>query len=239
MADRMKLIAMVFLVAILLPFAGCNESNTDVKLKPPQQSGEIKRIENERQKAKLLRKIDSKFENPEAHYELARLYQADALWAKAEYHYNNTLSFEPSHKDAQAGMIKVLLSLGDTSRAEILADIYANQTGNSAADSLLLALAYQQQYLDEHALAMYNQALRLAPNSAKINRQIGYYYKSKGDNVQARNYLTRSYQLDPIQPEVAGELGRMGVVVRIPRKSSKGTKKLDKIVTESDRRLTQ
>jgi len=74
----------------------------------------------------------------------------------------------------------------------------------------------------------------LAPNSAKINRQIGYYYLSKNDKNRAKDYLTRSFQLNPNQPEVAGELGRLGVGVKIPRKTEKG-KRLDKIVEESDR----
>ena len=51
--------------------------------------------------------------------------------------------------------------------------------------------------------------------------------------------MTRSYQLDPIQPDVAGQLGRMGVVVQIPRKTKKNPKNLDKIVSESDKHMTQ
>jgi tetratricopeptide (TPR) repeat protein len=89
--------------------------------------------------------------------------------------------------------------------------------------------------LDEYALTCYQQALRLAPNSAKINRQIGYYYLSKGNKAQGKDYLSRSFQLNPNQPDVAGELGRLGVVVKVPRKVQKQTKKLDKIVEESDK----
>jgi hypothetical protein len=49
--------------------------------------------------------------------------------------------------------------------------------------------------------------------------------------------LVRSFQLNPNQPEVAGELGRLGVVVRIPRKTQKRTKRLDKIVEQSDKEI--
>jgi len=77
------------------------------------------------------------------------------------------------------------------------------------------------------------QAMNLAPNSAKINRQIGYYYLNKKDLIRAKEYLTRSFQLDPVQPDVAGELGRLGVAVRIPRKTETRTKNLDKIVEGS------
>jgi Flp pilus assembly protein TadD len=77
------------------------------------------------------------------------------------------------------------------------------------------------------------QALRLAPNSARVHRQLGYYYLSKNDKVRGEEYLKRSFQLDPVQPEVAGELGRLGVEVRIPRKTEKRTKKIDKTAEES------
>jgi hypothetical protein len=47
--------------------------------------------------------------------------------------------------------------------------------------------------------------------------------------------LSRSFQLNPNQPDVAGELGRLGVAVKIPRKTEKNTdaKKLDKMVEKS------
>jgi len=222
-------VGLAFLICALL-FGGCNSG----KAKAPQVD-EVKRTPAEEKKAKLLRRVDRKFENPETHFELGQLYQADGLWSQAEHQYNITLNFDPTHREAQAARVKVLLESGDTARAELLADEYMGQASISAGGSLRLALAFQKQALDEYALACYRQALRLAPNSAKINRQIGYYYLSKNDKARAQDYLTRSFQLNPNQPEVAGELGRLGTAVKIPRKTKKSTKKLDKIVEESDK----
>jgi hypothetical protein len=42
--------------------------------------------------------------------------------------------------------------------------------------------------------------------------------------------LKHSFQLDPYQAEVAGELGRLGVIVQIPREIEKDTKKFDQIL---------
>jgi len=67
-----------------------------------------------------------------------------------------------------------------------------------------------------------------------LHKQIGYYYLSKREQVRAEEYLRRSFQLDPYQAEVAGELGRLGIVVQIPRKVEKNTKKLDKLINESE-----
>ena len=186
----------------------------------------------EKEKANLLKKLERKYENAQAHFELGRLHQRDGLWIQAEQEYSIALSFDPVHREAQAAKIKVLLDSGDTSRAEILSDEYINQAAISALGSLKLALAFQGHGLDEYALTCYQQALRLAPNSARVNRQIGYYYLSKGNKIRAQDYLTRSFQLDPMQPEVAGELGRLGVSIRVPTVSVKA-KKLDKAVDES------
>ena len=188
----------------------------------------------EKEKADLLRQIDRRFENPDAHYQLGQVYQGEGQWAKAEYQYNTALSFDPAYRRAQAAIVKVLKSSGDEAKAAMSADIYISQVSGSAGESLKLALAFQKEGLDEYALTCYRQALRLAPNSAKVNRQMGYYYLSKGDRERAKDYLSRSFALNPNQPEVAGELGRLGVETRIPRKTEQRTGKLDKIVDRSD-----
>lgn len=226
---KQKSISLAFLVCILL-LGGCNGG----RAKAPK---EIEKTPAEKKKAKILKAIERKFENTDAHFELGQLYQADGLWAKAEHQYNIALSFDPAHRQAQAARVRVLLDSGDATKAGLLADEYIGRAAVSAAGSLRLALAFQKQGLDEYALSCYQQALRLAPNSAKINRQIGYYYLSKNDKGRAKDYLSRSFQLNPNQPEVAGELGRLGVAVRVPQKVKKSTKELDRIVEESDKSL--
>jgi len=205
---------------VLLLLGGCAPLGQAGKPKPD----EVARTPAEEKKARLLKQLHRKFENPDAHFELGQLYQANGMWAQAEYYYHNTLSFDPVHRRAQAARVKVLLDGGDTAKAKLLADEYMTQASSSAEKSLRLALAFQEQGLEEYALACYQQALHLAPNSAEINKQIGYYYLSKNDNVRAKAFLVRSFRLNPNQPEVAGELGRLGVVVEIPRKSEKRTK---------------
>jgi len=235
MTGKRQFIGLAFLVCILL-FSSCGELGQSKKAKAPRVD-KIGKTPTEQKKAKLLRVIDRKFENPGAHFELGQLYQADGLWVQAEYEYNVALGFNPVHRQAQAAVVKVLTNSGNTVKAELLADIYMNQVAGYAESSLRLALAFQSQQLDEYALDCYRQALHLAPNSAKIHRQIGYYYLSRNNKVQAKEYLVRSFQLNPNQPEVSGELGRLGIAVRIPRKTERSTKKLEKIVEQSDKDL--
>lgn len=230
-----RIIGVGFLLSFALLFGGCQSFGVG-KAKSSTKD-EITTTPVEKKKAKLLKAIDRKFENPQAHFELGQLYQADGLWSQAKHEYNVAFSFDPAHLPTQAAMVKVLIESGDTTKSGIYADIYMNQVASSAAESLKLGLAFQGQALDEYALGCYRQALHLAPTSAKINRQIGYYYLSKGNRELAKPYLSRSFQLDPLQPEVAGELGRLGVAVAIPRKIQKDTRKLDKIVEQSDKKV--
>lgn len=182
------------------------------------------------EKAALLARIEQKYESPVAHYKLGKLYFADGLWNKAEWEFNVALGFDPIFYQAQAALVKTLIVSGNEQRSVFAAEMYMNQAATSAERSLLLGQAFQKETLDDHALACYQQALGLAPNSAALYRQIGYYYLSKGDKVRAEENLRRSFQLDPYQAEVAGELGRLGVIVQIPRKTQTDTKQLDKLL---------
>ena len=236
MARKTQSIGLTLLICTCL-LSGCNSSRKDTNARPPRVD-KVAKTDAEQKKARLLRQIDRKFENPGAHFELGQLYQADGLWAQAENEYKTALNFDPAYRPPQAARVKVLMQGGDEPMATLLANEYISQASTSAAGSLKLALAFQKEMLDEYALACYQQALHLAPTSAKINRQIGYYYLSKNDKVRAVEYLKRSFQLNPMQPEVAGELGRLGVTIRIPRKTQKHTKKLDRII-EMDNKGTE
>jgi len=229
-AYSVPLFAFSVLLCCAVLLVGCGGPNAELTA-----VDRIRETPAEARKADLLKLLDRKFENPDAHFELGLLYQAEGLWPRAEYHYNVALGFDPAHREAQAAMVKLFLERGDTAKAKTYADIYMNQVASSASQALRLGLAFQRQMFDDYALTCYRRALQLAPNSAKIHRQIGYYYLSKNDKVRATEYLSRSFQLDPKQPEVAGELGRLGVEVRIPRKTETQTKKLDKIVEQSDK----
>jgi len=198
---------------LLLVLVGCQSKEMKAA-----EAAKARKLPVDVRKANLQESLDSRFENPVAHYELAQIYHAEGLWSKAEYHYNIALSFDPSNADAQVAMVKLFMDSGDTAKSKISAETYVNQAGNSDIQSLRLAMAFQKQQLDEYALACFQQALNLSPSSALINKQIGYYYLGKNDKDRAKEYLVRSFQIDPSQPEVAGELGRLGVEVRIPQK---------------------
>lgn len=217
----------IILLALTFLWAGCQDQSK-------KKISEVKQPEADRLKQILLNKVEKRYGDSESHYKLGKLYFDDGLWNKSEWEFNVAMGYNPTHRRAQAAMIKTLLAAGNDQKAGLMAEIYMNQAGTAADASLLLGRAFQKELLDDYALECYRQALAMAPNSAVLHRQIGYYHLSKGDKVRAEGSLKRSFQIDPYQPEVAGELGRMGIVVQIPRKIDKNTKRLKKLL-DADR----
>jgi tetratricopeptide (TPR) repeat protein len=173
-------------------------------------------VPSDKTEAQLLAELDKKFENPQAHYDLARLYHKSQNWNKAEYHYNVALGFQPANRAAQAGLVKMNIDRGQTAQAEQLANSYIRQAAAAVGETLRLGWEFEQVGLDAYALRCFRQALDIAPDSPEANRQMGFYYLGKGDQAQAKQYLMRSFELNPRQPDVAGALGKLGVVVQAP-----------------------
>lgn len=223
-----KIIIGITVISILM--GGCFEQRgrkeSDLN-KIPISNGETMKME-------LRKRIEAKYSDAEAHFEMGKLYQNDGLWERAEMEYTVATGFDPAHWRAEAGKVKVMVERDEKDRATLVAEHAMNRARITAESSLLLGKAFQKQELDEFAVACYHQALLLAPNSPALHKQIGYYYLSKNDNVRAEEYLRRSFQLNPYQAEVAGELGRMGVRVQMPRKIQNNTSKLDKMLNSKD-----
>lgn len=224
----MKMIFKVLSIALAITIlSGCNgqrkKTATGEKVNDKELTSQA-----DKQKTTLIKQIDKKYDNGKAHYELGKLYQQEGQWDKAEWEYDKALAFNPVHHEAQASMVKLLVDKGDTQKSSVIADMYINQASIGAKNSLLLGRAFQDRGLDEYALTSYMQAHRLAPNSVVINKQLGYFYLLKKDNANAEIYLRRAFELNPYQPEVAGQLGKLGVQVEIPKKAQKGLKKFEK-----------
>jgi len=205
-------------VAVLLVCAisilGCNGGNA--KQTESNKSQVLSAADN---RAGLLTKLERRFENPDVHFELGRSYRNDGLWTHAEYHFETALRFDPLNRAAQAAMIRLLIDSGEQAGASICAKRYLKQVEYSWKETMKLGDALEQERVEEYALACYQQAVRLAPESPQGHKALGRYYLSKNDKDTAKEYLKQSFRLDPSQAEVAGELGRLGVIVSVFRSS--------------------
>ncbi len=205
-----QLILCVLFGSVLLAFSGCEEGIRPAPTPP------VTTATSDPTEAQLLAELQKKYENPQVHLELARLYHKAQNWLKAEDYYNNTIGFDPANKAAQAGLVKLFLDRGNPSKAEQFANVYIRQAAPSVRETLRLGWEFKQLKLDDYTLRCFRQALAADPNSDEANKQMGFYYFEKGDKAQAKQYLMRSFELNPRQPEVAGALGKLGVVVELP-----------------------
>lgn len=173
------------------------------------------------EKIQLQNRIDRKFDDPQAHYELGKIYQREGLLDRAAWEFTLTLQFDPVHYAAQAAKVRVYKDLKQNDRMAIAAELFIEQAGGSAESLTLLGRAFQAEGLDDYALTCYQIALDRSPNSALLHKQLGFFYLSKQDLVKAEEYLRKSIQIDPYQPDVAEQLGKMGVVIQVPQPSAK------------------
>jgi len=206
-----RLLLLVLLTVASVFSLGCNSGLSQGSSVDPTGT-----VPSEKTETQLLAEVERKFENPPAHYELGVFYHRSQQWSKAEYHYNLALGFDPAHRAAQAGMVKMYTERGDSAKAEQYAGSYMRQAGRNANESLRLAWEFEKVGLNAYAMRCFQIALSTAPDSAEVNKQMGFYYLGKGDNPNAKQYLQRSFELNPRQPDVSGALGRLGVVVESP-----------------------
>jgi tetratricopeptide (TPR) repeat protein len=201
------IISEVLFCALLV--AGCRDTSTARVDQNVRAAADI-------HKAELLKELDKKWENPPVHFELGQLYHAAGDYSKAEYYYNIALGFNPAYREVQAAMVKLQLNKGDKAKADWVANTYMTQVASMPEQLLSLGAAFEKCGLDDYALKCYQDGLKTAPDSSAVNRQVGYYYLNRNKKDLAKEYFIRSFQLNPDQPDVAGELGRLGVAVRIP-----------------------
>ncbi len=214
MNAKMRIIVLVITLCALV-VAGCANNSNPVRVdQNARMASDIRVME-------LKKELAQKWENPTAHYELGQLYHAQGDWSKAEYHYNIALGFNAAYREVQAAMVKLQLNKGDRQSAELLANNYITQVVSIPEQILSLGAAFEKQGLDDYALKCYTSALQATPDSAPVNRQLGYYFLHKNNKDKAKEYFIRSFQLNSSQADVAGELGRLGVAVRIPEATPK------------------
>jgi tetratricopeptide (TPR) repeat protein len=208
------LILCVLFGSVLLVLWGCEAVGSKSSVPVVDKTGQS--VTSDPTEAQLLAELDKKWENSQAHYQLARLYHKSQNWTKAEYYYSNAIGYDPANKAAQAGQIKLFLDRGDAPKAEQFANGYIRTAASSVRETLRLGWEFRQVNLDDYALRCFRQALDADPSSFEANKQIGFYYRDKGDTTKAKQYLLKSFELNPRQPEVGGALGKLGVVVELP-----------------------
>ncbi len=166
----------------------------------------------------LLSKLQTRYQDPDTHCELGRYYLNQGLFDKAKYHLERALGFEASNRTAQAAYVRLTGKLQGEMAAQRLCAEYQRQILSSTTEMLALAKALGNEGLDTLSLDCFQKVLSIHPNSAEANRQLGYFYLARKNNDKAKLYFSKSFQLNSNQPDVAGELGRLGVTIETPNR---------------------
>lgn len=201
---------MLFVCAVMV--FGCNQGNAT---SPGSENEPVVTFTGKR--AEMLTKLQKRFEDADLHFELGQSFREDGLWTKAEYHFETSLSFDPTNRPAQAAMTKLLIDSGQQAKASVCGARYIKQADYSLKETMKLGQAFEAEGVGEFAFAAYRQAVRLSPESPLGHKALGRHYLNENNEDMAKEYFKQSFRLDPSQAEVAGELGRLGVIVRIPR----------------------
>ncbi len=164
-------------------------------------------------KVELQERLKRRYEDPQAHFLLAQLYHAEKSYDNAEFHYNRSLQFDPVYMPPQVGMVKLFLDRGDTVKAQNNFEVYLNLAGDKPTNIIRLAREFQDQRVDNFAIACFNKALEIAPKSAEVQKALGYFYLSRNDKDKAREHFEESFNIDSTQEDVSRELGALGVPV--------------------------
>jgi len=175
-------------------------------------------------KKRLLTKIGKNYQNADAHYKLGKIYASEKQWQKAIYEYDVALSFDPAHWQTQAAKLKTLVNDGQSAKADVAAEMYINQNVGNIEGPLTLSKALEDEGLDKYVVRSYKSGIAKFPDSVELNRGLGMFYLKKGNKESARQYLIKSFELDPTQADVASELGKMGVILERPKPKPKKAK---------------
>ena len=162
----------------------------------------------------LKSQLNMNYANPNAHCELGKYYLAKGMWARAEFHLEAALNCDPGHRNSQAAYIKLFHKKGDLIKAQQYFSKYQRQLISSPDEMVKFAKVLGEEGLDQFALNCFNQALLLNPDSSDANKYLGYFYLYRNNNKLAKRYFTKSFKLNANQPDIAGELGKMGVVIK-------------------------
>ena len=200
MLTKRSILSLVLLIVFIL-ITGCI----------PRKAENLSSQDIARQK--LQKQIEHDYRNPDLHYQLGKLYQSSGLWAQAEQEFRVAINYNLVHKPSQAALVKTLFDSGQSSEAKTTAKVFMDAASVSDTAALELGIALQNEGLDDYALICYQNSLALAPTSYKANKQLGFFYLKKGDKEKAKQYLIASFNSNRFQPDVAEELGKLGVAI--------------------------
>ncbi len=162
-------------------------------------------------------------QNPDAYYNLARVYHRQASvsrrfedYDQAERLYNLCLDRSPNHVDCHRALAVMLVEQNRTADAFRLLERWSMREPMLSSAKVELARLYQEQGQRDPARNMLIQALAANPYDPRALAALGRMYEEDGDRNSALANYQRSLQANPLQPELTQRVASLSGTPYMP-----------------------
>jgi len=170
---------------------------------------------------KLLQEsLNADYENSASHYWLGQCFEARQEMEKAIYEYRLAVRFNPAMNLAQMTLIMALEDVGKHAESLEAASVYLSHKKGAARDCINLAEIFSKHGLPAHTILAYEQAQKVEPNNAKPSMALAEYCFLLNNKDRAIKALIKAFEIDPVYPGLAKQLGELGLRVTIPEPQS-------------------
>ncbi|HUW81305.1 MAG TPA: tetratricopeptide repeat protein [Phycisphaerae bacterium] len=129
---------------------------------------------------------------------------------EAIHWFDSAIESFPGYTDAQIAHVQALDLQGKYRKALQAAEWADTYVGPGAKQKLVLAGHYERIGDLDEALLCYRQAAAIESDNSYVRAELGRFYARQGLTSQARAEFQRAQELRPTDPDVAGDLARLG-----------------------------
>ena len=221
----MKTYLLIFLLPVGLLLGGCNVYYAEQATKKGRAAlrlgDEAKKHGDDREADDNYRRAQLEFESAieldpgftNRYYNLGRSSQALEQYERAVEEYRRALEYYPGHGEARKGRIDCLVQMNAPQRQiddEVGSAVNTLHVREHGRIYLAQAAAYYHVGRVADIPVVLEKALAAAPGDARIHALAGRLYRLLGDVSSAKRCLRIAYRLNPDEPDVAHELGKLG-----------------------------
>ena len=191
--------ALTFVAAIALLSAGACTRDPQVKAQRYVASGDAYAAKHQNNKALIeyKRAVQARPEWAEAHYKLAKAYEAEGDGVNAYREYARTGDLDLSNTDAHVKAGVLLLAAGEFDAARARAELALNNSPGSAQANILMGSALAGLNQTDKAVKQIEQAISLDPSYAPAWMALGAVQFRAGTRTQAAAAFQKAVDLAP------------------------------------------
>jgi len=131
-----------------------------------------------------------------------QLLEDSGLPAEAAEVYERAYELAPDRHEILPRLVSALLASGETMQARVRARLAREDHPDEAAVWLATARLHEEEMRSDDALAAYERAYGLAPETPGLRLKLGNLYMKAGRDAEAREYLAEAIELPDTPTEV-------------------------------------